>query len=142
MGKVTQSQFLDDVRHEVESLKRLATTEELSLLNLVGFNPNRKHSCIYGQITGDCCSIRAKELMDASCVRVFNGIGGTRKLSRMSLDYIISFVNGVYNRQTWCVNNTRNFTYLSALEGYICSADANISGIISYLKGETDTLVL
>ncbi len=56
-------------------------------------------------------------------------------------------VNGKYNGQTWGPMYMdglleRSYSYLSALEGYICTKDADIRGIMLYMKGETDTLEL
>lgn len=36
----------------------------------------------------------------------------------------------------------RNYQYLSALEGYICLRDANVEGVIAYIKGDVDSVDL
>ena len=53
----------DSVRKEINLLRIHATDEEKSRLNIDTFNGGYTDSCIYGQMTGNCCSERAKELI-------------------------------------------------------------------------------
>lgn len=144
---ITHSQLLADVTAEINALRTHATPEELSRLNLEDFNPNRSAQCIYGQMTGNCTNVRAHGLMNRACVRVMNTPDGAHVLDRLASDSpkFIKYINGLYNGQTWNTKGIfrqRSFLYLSVLEAFILTSDANIPGILSYLKGETDELKL
>jgi hypothetical protein len=137
-------------------LREHATLEELEKLDFSDFEPTKGDRCIYGQMTGFCSTPRAKELMDKACVRIFDlshticeGVGALRQ---KNITDTLSLVNGKYEGQTWQNTPTthmiipfykrRKYTHLSALEGYICAKDANTSGIIAFLKGESEVLDL
>lgn len=140
-----KSDFLADVRHEIDMLKKHATKEELSNLNFDAFDPESPAQCIYGQATGSCESPRAKELMDKACIRVmdFKSHRGANAVIRKStFKYLKDFINGSNKGQGWTETGSRNYTHLSALEAYICLKDANNKGIIKYLRGEAKTLRL
>lgn len=139
MGKVKD--FKSDVLDEINMLKKHATKQELAHLNFSRFDYGNPSRCIYGQMTGSCESNRAEKLMNLSCIRVMDVKNGVYTIEGASISSSKFNINGVYNKQTWEGGN-RNYSYLSALEGYICTKDANISGIIDYMKGETDTLKL
>ena len=148
--------FLKAVEHEVKTLKKLATKEELKNLNLGNFNPQIPEKCIYGQMTGHCASKRAKVLMDNACIIVTNinedeDDGGTDKLEDKSYSSIKKFINGKNTGQGWkdkggntdiFSGTSRNYRHLSALEAYICLKGAKIKNIVSFLKGESETLAL
>ena len=72
-----KSEFLADVRHEVEMLKKNATEKELGKLDFEDLDPHNAKLCIYGQMTGRCSSERAKILMDKSCIRQMDLPNGT-----------------------------------------------------------------
>jgi hypothetical protein len=151
---ITKAQFLNEVKHEIDSLKKHATKAELSRLNFRTFDPNFATDCIYGQMTGTCASRRAKQLMDKSCVRIFD----TSSIGSDSLDDISNFnslkkyINGKYTDISWreatafskSIGNEfgRDYDYLSALEGYIQTKGAKNKEILEYLKGERETLKL
>ncbi len=143
MKKITKKQFLADVRHEIDMLKLHATDAEKSRLDFSDFDPESPYNCIYGQMCGDCENIHAKELMSKACIRVFD------RRSRTQLELIsgpiidsIRWVNGAYNAQMWDGDNRIGYQYLSALEGYILTEGSKNKSIISYIKGETNTLTL
>lgn len=150
MATITKKQFLADVAKEVEALREHATDEEKERLDFYNFNPRTVRGCIYGQMTRDCESERAHELMNLSCVRQMNikngSKVGTTDLTDKTFTEIAHFVNGDYDEKTWDKNShgflTRTFAYLSALEGYINLKDAKNKNVIAYIKGETDKLVL
>lgn len=136
--------------HEIDMLKKLGTKKELGLLNFIEFNHRHEEKCIYGQMTGDCGSKRAKELMDKGCIRIMDinncelG-GGVSTIDGKTFTEIKGFVNGVNEGQGWRDYDgykSRVYKHLSALEGYICLKGANTSGIIAYLKGEVETVKL
>lgn len=51
------------VLKEVEALKKHATPEQISELNLLEIDPNSSTNCIYGQMTGNCFSVETAELV-------------------------------------------------------------------------------
>ena len=62
-------EFYDRVKKEVNKLRKLATKEELNRLNVDTLSAFSTSSCIYGQITTDCFSDRAAELIEKCCVK-------------------------------------------------------------------------
>ena len=146
MEKITKEQFLQDVRTEVEALKANATKKEVEKLNIEHFNPDSKQDCIYGQMTGSCESVRAKELMDSACVRVTSS---TYFMGEKTFNNLSSYINGEYTGQTWTDNMyededryIRKYSYISMLEMYIFLKGASPKNIMDYLKGEVETLEL
>ena len=55
--------YLIAVKHEIEMLKTHATKKERNKLILKDFNPLNPTTCIYGQMTDNCFSKRATELI-------------------------------------------------------------------------------
>ncbi len=100
-----KSEFLKDVLHEINMLKTNATKTELERLDFDDFSPSRRDGCIYGQMTGNCNSKRAKELMDKSCIRGFD----MQKKNRTNklLDKVLTFsevknlIDGKYESKGW-----------------------------------------
>ena len=150
-----KQEFLDDVMHEINILKKHATPRELAKLDFSIFDYDDSEQCIYGQMTGHCGTRRAKKLMDVACIRVFNTnkniLRGTRTLEDETFTTIKQYINGPNKGQGWSNSGvnidkaaflSREFTFLSALEGYIYLKGANNEGIIKYLKGEIKTLKL
>lgn len=147
MKKITKKEFLVDVAIEVELLKLHTTEKEKSLLRIEDFNPEEKKQCIYGMLTDSCESFRAKVLMDLCCKRVMdfdNRLSNIKQgISFSNKNFII---NGQYKGETWLYTGqerySRNYRYMSALEGYIFLKGAKVSNIIDYIKGNKDKLVL
>lgn len=142
--------FLRDVMHEIEMLKKHSTKAEKNRLNFDKFSPHVAQQCIYGQITGDCRSKRAHELMELSCVKIFDLSASDCDIiyESMHMNTVLKYVTGPFKSQGWdkplsyipkLIN--RYFDYLSVLEGYI-QLDRNNKEIIQYIKGEIDTLNL
>ncbi len=143
MSKITKKQFLADVEHEVRAIKANATPEEIEKLNFSRLNPLRPTNCIYGQMTGICNSKRAEELMNKSCIRqTVQTKYGVEDFEDKSFTEIKGLINGEYKKSTWEVSSGRTYSYLSALEAYICLKGAKNENIIKFLKGETETLEL
>lgn len=70
------------MRKDIKELKELAieeaiklkdkiTEEERERLNYKTFRSKNYNRCVYGQITGDCTSNRAVNLIKASCEKVY-----------------------------------------------------------------------
>ena len=116
-----KSEFLLEVKAELDNLKAKATKEEISMLNLEKFHHNSSSNCIYGQMTGDCDSARAIMLSP----KVYSDIGS---------GYIFSKQN---------FKKTEKFNCYTALEKYLFMVKKPThKKIISYLKGEIDTIKL
>lgn len=56
---------------EAELLIKHATKEERGQLRITQVNPDDIYDCIYGQMTGNCISARAVELIQKCAKRVF-----------------------------------------------------------------------
>jgi len=106
---------------EATNLKQHITKRERMKLNKKQFNPNRRVICIYGQITGDCTSLRAIELAKLCIGKVS-----------------VKQVEGTRISTTKPKSNYR----FSPLEAYIYQYRGSGEKIIDFLKGETDTLEL
>jgi len=144
MSKVKN--FKADVLHEIKMLKKHATVKEKSRLDFERFDYRLIDNCIYGQLTTDCESARAKKLMDKCCIRVMNLHSSNSTVLNKIIDKRISnknfVINGINEGQGWDENGVRNYAHISALEAYICTKDAKNSEIINYIKGDSDILIL
>ena len=58
----TRVEFIQEVMNEINHIKENATAEEIAKLDFSDFYPHSHSNCIYGQMTGDCSSLRAKTL--------------------------------------------------------------------------------
>ncbi len=148
MPEVTKEQFLADVLAEIEALKIHTLPEEVERLNIVFFDPTLAQQCIYGQMTGNCCSLRARDLMDKCCKRQAKR-SGSLAFERESLDKVIEgdMINGEYDGSTWKFDtwfHERNYDYMSALETYILTREGRekTEEIINYLKGQQEEIIL
>lgn len=116
----TFEQLKEDVRKEAEALRIHATREEREKLDYEMLNPNNAYRCIYGLTTGSCFSERAMELIQ-KCAPVYYT---SRSFTNMKVVHS-------YNETRW-----------SPIEVYIQQPEANNASLISYLRGETETLTL
>lgn len=137
---ITKAQFLEDVRAEVVALRENATKEELSELSVGLLSSNDTRKCIYGQMTGDCYSERADALLDKCAVRVMQA--GTELSGRVAESSMIANANGPNDGHFKNRSTLDAVTYFSALEAYIALQGAKNANVISYLRGETETLEL
>lgn len=143
-NKYTQEQFLQDVANEAKLIKLHATPEEIDELNLDTFDPADSRSCIYGQMTGDCKSRRACELILLCCMRfIKNPFYNIEE----GFEGIKGYVNGekidrINNAQDLMQDRGATINHLSAIETYIMMPKANIENLIIFLKGEGEDLVL
>lgn len=135
-----RASFLKDVEHEIRALKQNASRSELRKLDFYRLDPSSKSRCIYGQLSGSCDNERAKELMDSSCIRVMNLPEGEVDANGKDIDDPRFTINGEYSGQTWKPSmwGSRTYSYLSVLEAYIATKNANNKGILVWLRGETD----
>lgn len=143
--KYTIEEFHADVAAEAKALRQHATKEELKELDIRFLDTDSKYNCIYGLLTGHCNSKRAIALIEQCCTRFIKDnnladiVGG-------GFERIAEKINGsVYNGSLY---DNRNAyiesieTHYSSIEAYILLPEANNVGLIAYLRGETDDLVL
>lgn len=115
----TIKEFHADVAAEAKALRLHATREELDRLDIKTLDPNSTGNCIYGTMTGDCDNARATRLIKA-CTKIY-----------------LKNWNDLESK----TNEFSNY-YWSSIEAYILLPEANNPGLIAYLRGETDDLVL
>ena len=121
-----KSEFLKEVQIELDTIKQKATKKEISKLNFDNFRHYSRGYCIYGQMTGDCNSNRAKELYKKNYCSI--------PISSYTPFKLHCFVLGdIYTP-------LEKYLYMVATE------DGNKSykhkEIISYLKGEINKIEL
>lgn len=139
----TFEQFKEDVRKEAEALRVHATGEEREKLDIEELRPSNISHCIYGQMTGNCYSLRAAALISQCCVRYFRKeIMPDFFKHNTTLENIQKGVNGM-SVKDFIEHRTRcDEVHFSAIEAYILLPEARNANLIAYLKGETDTLEL
>ena len=133
--KYSKRQFLEEVKTEVESLKKFATEEELENLDFGHLEPTDDSLCIYGLMTGSCHTNRAIELIEKCCRKYVDYRGNIRVRNFTDIKPIDKGVPTVFRQQF-------ELQFLSSLEAYIMLPRAKNRNVIQYLKGETDTLTL
>lgn len=120
---------------EAKKLKKFATKDEIDNLNLKQLDPADISRCIYGQMTGDCNSRRAQELIGKCCTQVYD-------TALVSKNYDI---NAQLNGKPFEIPGERHTHYQSPIEMLIYDSNGGFSArkkIIAFLKGETETLSL
>ena len=114
---MTEKEFIAEVRKEILTIKKLATDEEKSRLDIKKFSPDFIHTCLYGLMTGHCHSARAKELYAKS----------------------LFFIAQEYHAEDIARNQGTTYT---ALEQYIMYVGAKTHrSIIDFIKGDEPELV-
>lgn len=151
---MTKQEFFGEVALEIQALKERATSEEIDRLDIDRFDPTCYDKCIYGQMTGDCTSGRAVDLIYDCCPRYVNMPERTPGELYQSLpaekgfNAIQHLINGqkppsvedAYGLLK--TRGLRGIQFFSALETYILLPDANNNNVIKFLKGEVDVLEL
>jgi hypothetical protein len=110
---------------EAYVLREHPTQEERRRLNFDLLKAGDVHSCIYGQMTGSCFSVRADELI------LLCAIPYSTDLLRYNPN--ISPFSKVYGRL---------MSTFTALEFYIAQPDAQNATLIQFLRGERDSLTI
>lgn len=146
---MTKQALINNVTTELKTLLSLSSIEEIERLKIKHFNPFTRFTCIYGLLTGDCESKRAKSLIDVCSRReiVMPNSELTHPPSLKFLEYSSSYYPvKMYSGATWLEprknENTinRSYIYLSPLEFYIRIKGAEIGNIMSFLKQRTERL--
>ncbi len=119
------------VLDEATKLKSCATQEELEMLSFGRLKPDDKNKCIYGQMTGNCFSERATELLSC-CAVPYSG----------DVDvYIRTRAKSFNDKNRADVLEEFNLVF-SAIEFYITHRNAQNNNLINYLKGDKETLTI
>jgi hypothetical protein len=138
----TFEQLKEDVRKEAEALRKHATPQELSRLNLSKLEPEDLDSCIYGQMTGSCYSRRACDLISICAIR-YIADGDLAYVRRDGFDRVAKYVTNEPIPDTYIDRTSGSEeTHYSAIEAYILLPEANNANLIAFLRGETETLEL
>lgn len=122
------------VKKEAKNLRKFAEKSELRKLNFKVLYPKSQNSCVYGQMTNNCFSDRATELIKKCCERVYDSPNASTDMSKAKL-------NGNPKRRI-------RDRFYSPIEIYITQPDnventnGNNKNLINYLKGKTDKLTL
>lgn len=119
------------VIEEATQLKQFATLDELDDLSFENLDPLNPGRCIYGQMTGDCFSTRAKKLIKKCAKRVYKS-NENERLRDFEL-------NGKPKGE----RSLQYSDYFSPIEVFIAQKDnkKNTKRLIDFLKGKTDTLI-
>lgn len=140
----TREDLVADVLTEANNIKKYATTIEISLLDYFDLHPNHVNKCIYGQMTGDCHSPRAAELIEQCTPRYFKhrvipSFGcRTARMDRIAENVNGESVENFVNERT----NTLGHTHFSAIEAYILLEDAKPGNLIHFIKSNAQTIEL
>lgn len=145
MENYTEEDFFEDVRAEAKALRQNATPNEICRLDFSTLDPDKRTSCIYGQMTGVCTSNRASELIHKCCIRYFYTNMLDKENTFESIQHAangrtIDGINSVEELQT--IRGRGVVRYLSAIETYIMMPEAKNAELIAYLRSQTDTLEL
>lgn len=126
----------DLVKEEARKLRENATPEELSKLDFQTLDYDNISMCIYGQMTGNCLSDRANELVIKCCDKIYSTEIGKIKLFCNILSESI-----LEGKPFKIMSGSRLNYYISPIERFICvENNGNISRLVKYLKKETDEL--
>lgn len=134
---MTRKQVMEQlVKKEAKNLKKNATLEEIKKLNFAQLFPQSVSYCVYGQLTGDCNSQRASELINKCCDRVYEALPYTPPKNTK--------LNGKPSGENRSEVNM--IKYWSPIEVYIQQTgnqgNGNNEKLIKYLKGESIRLNL
>ena len=129
--KIRNGIFPKLVIEEAKALKKNATKEEKDKLDIDRLNSRNLNKCIYGQMTENCNSDRAFELMSKGCKRVYIGGGENPSTSKK--------LNGAAKN---CEKrHTGYYPWYSPIEVFIDSAPREMNNIlIKFIKGKVKTL--
>jgi hypothetical protein len=144
----TKKQFIEDVKKEARALKKTATVEEIDSLDFQHFNPESPSGCIYGQMTGNCRSKRASELIFNCCKRYVDMPPDDHAYALpTNFDEMKECINGekipgVKSAHDLYEKRDDTIWHFSSIEAYIMMPDAKSANLIDYLKGTRNDLVL
>lgn len=128
--KDIKKEILEQADIEALNLKTHAKKKELSLLDFEKLDPESKSSCIYGLMTGNCNSKRAKSLILKCAKKVLVKPDTTKSFRNSMNDYVL---NGKPKRK-----REDEMEYVSPIETVIFRYPEYNKKLIKFLKGERD----
>lgn len=137
----TKKQFLEDVAKEAKALRKHATKEELAKLDFKRLDPHSSYSCIYGQMTGNCVSERANDLISKCAKKLID----FKEYAGWDIsDAIETAVDKKPTKIFLSRHRKENIlNFISSIEAFIMlNDDSKNENLIAYLKGETNDLKL
>lgn len=130
---MTRKELRKLVREEAYKLKLNAGNGELNNLSFKDLDPSLPNTCIYGQMTGSCWSIRSMELLE-KCALPVSCTLSTHSIKGEKIEESFGFSPLAYKKESI------HRDYFSAIELYIMQPWAKNDNLIAYLKGETKKL--
>jgi len=130
--------FYNYVRKEVKALRLYDPQRAKDMLPklFADIHPSDSDTCIYGYLYSGCYTLEASRAISACAPGFINSkyfVNSKRLIESISLHKPLD----MYNDRDSGKSNTTTF-----LESYITIKNANIKGVLDYLKGETDSLKL
>lgn len=116
------------VLEEATLLKQHATPEEIHKLDVDWIDPTNFEQCIYGQMTGNCYSERAHELLAKCAVWPYS----------IELDGYVKTQMGVTRWMNFRNGSSNGF---SPIEYYIYNRPDKIPVLVNYLKGNRELTI-
>lgn len=111
---------------ELVTIKANARAEEIKRLNFETFSNVVSNACIYGQMTGSCISMRARQIYP----KIFRHLN-------------IEYTYGIQKVSSMESQNFEPGDSFTPLEKYLLLVDeAQHKEVIKYLKGEVETIEL
>ena len=140
--------LFERVQQEATELKKRLTPEEIAKLDSVNIK-NTEDQCVYGQLTGNCSSERAFDLMQDCCLKVYTVHRMDTEERKQGKEWLT--LNGSPKEKER--RGKYNYDYFSPIESLLALVDEeqvgtiftppeNIKNLIAYLKGETEELIL
>lgn len=123
-----KSEFLLEVKQELDIIKEFATKEEIDNLDTRTFNHTSRYLCIYGQMTGNCQSTSARDLYKKTYMKIGS--------NSIELDYV------PFKEQVFTLNQVNGGRF-TPLEKYLYMVKKPMhKKIIAYLKGDIEEIIL
>lgn len=125
------------VIEEATNLKKYATKEELSRLDYDNLDGDSKSRCIYGQMTGDCSSYRANELIIKCAQKVYNTTDTDDRIVKSVLNGKPYKIDKVNERLDFYISPIEKFLY-KYKRGY--KESTKIKKLVNFLQDKTQEL--
>lgn len=136
---------------EATNLRKYITPEEKERLDISSLDGSSASSCVYGQLTGNCYSDRARQLIQKCCERVYISNNG-----HLKDDLLLNGSPIGKRRDKEDMNWLRkpNVEYYSPIEVLLSklSKDGEVTiskdegspadKLVKFIKGQTDSLTL
>lgn len=134
--------LLDLVVKEATKLKKFATKKEISKLDITKLDGTHVNYCVYGQLTGDCFSNRAYNLIKKCATKVYE-VSPYYGIDRCSLNGKPYEIEKPKLRINHFISPIEQFLFKYKVEPISIKGTRSkyAKKLIAFLKGETDELV-